>query len=181
MNRLRSGRRGWPVKIVDPSVRDIEDLGDAVSHLEKELETSPYGRCAWHCEEHDVFDTQVANVGFSNGSMATMKMAAHSERLCDRFTTIYCTEGEMEIDMAKSSVRIRRFADGRGRDNPWKSVDVDKSEPLGQTTNHSGADYYCIKAFAEAVRTGDKSKLITDAMDSLKSHELVFNLQETSI
>lgn len=180
IDRLKSGRRGWPVKIVDPMVKEIEDLGEAVEHLTEVLKTSKYGRCAWHCEEHNVRDTQVASIVFENGAMGIMKMVGHSDRLCDRFTHIYGMEGEMKIDMEANTIEVFRFVKPDGTRGEWRGLPIEKDDvDIGQLDGHGGADFHCISSFIEAVAMNDPSMVMTDATESLKSHQLVFDLQDT--
>lgn len=172
------GLAGWPAKVVAPELGDIEDEGERARVIRKAIDEGPYGRCAWHCEEHDVADNQAALVTFDGGSMAVIKMTAHSQLLCDRFTTVYCTGGEMEIDMASNTLRYRVFGAGPTSRIPDWAEERMAVAPTTEMTTHGGGDYFTIESFARAVRTGDRSAVRTSAADALASHLLVFAIEK---
>eukprot|EP00927_Polykrikos_kofoidii_P054486 TRINITY_DN4889_c0_g1_i1.p1 TRINITY_DN4889_c0_g1~~TRINITY_DN4889_c0_g1_i1.p1 ORF type:complete len:480 (-),score=84.65 TRINITY_DN4889_c0_g1_i1:22-1461(-) len=175
------GISSWPAAVVVPGLGDIEDEAERVRVVRDALRDGPYGRCAWHCSEHDVVDNQAALITFEGGTMAVVKMTAHSQSFCMRFTTAYCTKGELEIDMESNSLRYRLFGAGATAAVPeWVSETLDGA-PTQRLGGHGGADYFTAEAFARAVRTRDRKAIRTNAADALASHELVFKVEKARL
>ena len=42
------------------------------------------------------------------------------------------------------------------------------------TTHHNGGDLYCLEAFVDAIASGDESRILTGAEESLHSYNMVF-------
>eukprot|EP00927_Polykrikos_kofoidii_P054487 TRINITY_DN4889_c0_g2_i1.p1 TRINITY_DN4889_c0_g2~~TRINITY_DN4889_c0_g2_i1.p1 ORF type:complete len:515 (-),score=65.71 TRINITY_DN4889_c0_g2_i1:208-1644(-) len=171
----------WPADVVVPGLGDIEDEAERVRAVRDALRDGPYGRCAWHCSEHDVADNQAALITFEGGTMAIVKMTAHSQSLCMRFTTVYCTKGELEIDMASNSLRYRLFGGAATEAVPPWVTETFEGAPTKLLDGHGGADYFTAEAFARAVRTRDHGAVRTNAADALASHELVFKVEHARL
>ena len=62
-------RGSWPAALLGP---DQSEEG-----IRKALETSPYGRCVYHCD-NDVVDRQIVNLEFEGGAVATFTMTGLS-------------------------------------------------------------------------------------------------------
>ena len=63
------GHTGWPVSVIS------EDLSQEARR--RALETGPYGRCVYHCD-NDVVDHQTVNLEFESGASGTLFMHGHS-------------------------------------------------------------------------------------------------------
>lgn len=147
------GNTGWPVKTLVDGVPDIENVIEA-------LTTGPYGRCVYECD-NDVCDNQVVNLEFSNGSTASLTMVAFSSAICERQTRLHFTHGEIIGDMNKFTV-----TDFRKR-----TTKTFRPTNLG---GHGGGDIGLIRAFVQAVRSGDQGVLGTNVEEVLASHLTVF-------
>ena len=76
-------------------VCDIEDQsGNYASSLRRALETGPYGRCVYDCD-NDVCDSQMVNIMFESGAVANLTMTAFSKQICERQTRITGSKGEI--------------------------------------------------------------------------------------
>ena len=83
--------RHWPMTVVC----DIEDeTGNYASSLTRALETGPYGRCVYDCD-NDVCDSQMVNIMFESGAVANLTMTAFSKQICERQTRITGSRGEI--------------------------------------------------------------------------------------
>ena len=83
--------RHWPMTVVC----DIEDQsGNYASSLRRALETGPYGRCVYDCD-NDVCDSQMVNIMFESGAVANLTMTAFSKQICERQTRITGSKGEI--------------------------------------------------------------------------------------
>jgi predicted dehydrogenase len=73
--------------VITPDVPDIESVHTAIN-------TGPYGRCVYECD-NDVVDNQLVTMQFEHGQSAMLNMIAFSEKQCKRYTKIYGTRGEL--------------------------------------------------------------------------------------
>lgn len=68
----------WPMSVVC----DIEDHPKGYkAALTESLETGPYGRCVYQCD-NDVVDHQVVNMEFETGATASFTMNAFTKDMC---------------------------------------------------------------------------------------------------
>eukprot|EP00040_Diaphanoeca_grandis_P033935 m.208713 g.208713 ORF g.208713 m.208713 type:complete len:462 (-) comp33020_c2_seq2:180-1565(-) len=144
-----------------------EDVPD-IENVMHALRNGPYGVCVYE-SKNDVVDHQVVNMEFKSGATASFSMVSVTDRLCQRETKIYGSLGELSSD-DELTVRHKNFVTG----------DVEmfaETIPPGVGTDlkgHGGADFYCITAFVEAVIAKDKTKVLTDPINSLRSHTVVY-------
>jgi predicted dehydrogenase len=158
--------RDW---IVDYCVSVITD-DRTPAGVAKALREGPYGRCVYACD-NDVVDNQVVILDFADGATASMTMTAFAPQ-SDRKTRIFGTRGYIETD----SVQIQHFdfvtekttvLDTRAVVNPSKDA-----------INHGGGDWGIMRAFVEAVATGDQRKVCSGPDESLASHRIVFAAEQ---
>jgi predicted dehydrogenase len=188
---------GWPYSVVlntdgplvlNPnSKEDIEDLlqntndCEKVEILKKALQhpESQYGRCVYQCD-NDVCDNQTVILNFDDSSIATLTMIAFSESQCQRKTVIYGTKGQLEWDDSKSTTEINHFdfltlkkqiLDGKLIDT---NDETETNEQFRKLKGHGGTDYILIDSFVNAILHNNKSYILTDVKESLKSHLVVF-------
>merc|ERR1712038_1458139 len=91
---LKNPVKQWPMSVVC----DIEDNPATYKEaLETSLETGPYGRCVYKCD-NDVCDSQMVNFQFQGGAVANLTMTAFTKELCERFTRITGSRGEIKWD-----------------------------------------------------------------------------------
>lgn len=139
--------------------------------LVERLKTSNYGKCVWQ-SDNDVVDNQVVNFEFEDGSTASFSMIACTEKLCQRETTFYGTEGQIRC-FDEDFVEVHTFKTHHTEKIPCPSLPVRTS-----LHGHGGADFYLIDAFTKAVANNDPSFITTSAQDALASHLLVFSAEE---
>ena len=138
----------------------------------KALETSPYGRCVYYCD-NDVVDHQTVNMEMPDGSTVSMIMQGHGFEECRT----------MRYDGAKATLQAR-FGGQDGhkitiRDHLSGSteyVEVRDSSSSG----HGGGDFGLIASFLRAVR-GEPDNSLTTARESLESHLLAFAAEEARL
>jgi len=127
------------------------------------LETGPYGRCVYRCD-NDVVDHQVLAVEFAGGLTATFTVhgAATDEK---RTIRISGTRGELRGVLHDGVIELTRH----GRLGSER-IDVQSPGPLG----HFGGDEGLVAHFADVVARGARDEARTSGRVSLESHLLGF-------
>ncbi|MDA0708848.1 MAG: Gfo/Idh/MocA family oxidoreductase [bacterium] len=156
LGRLAKGQTGWPTNVLTPDVTEASVM-DA-------LRNGPYGRCVYACD-NDVVDNQVVSMLFDGGRTASFTMTAFNEA-GHRKTHIFGTRGSLYGDGTK----ITRFD---FLSDKTEVIDTSSADPSIQG-GHGGGDYGIMHSFVEAVQTGDPSKVLSGADESLETHRMVF-------
>ncbi|GGV06851.1 oxidoreductase [Actinomadura cremea] len=146
-------REGWPLGAVTD---DRTEAG-----VRRALRDGPYGRCVYACD-NDVVDHQVVNMEFPSGATGVFTMTAFTPP-AQRRTRVFGTSGSIEGDGAR--IALHDFVTGG-------TAELRPGE--GVTGGHGGGDEALADAFAEALATGDPSRLGTGAAESLASHRVVW-------
>lgn len=127
----------------------------------KWLETSPWGRCVWKCD-NDTVDHQVVNMDFENGSTASLTMTAFD---CGRGLEIYGTKaclrgGDIYEGFSNADISIRDHATGE-----TELIKLQVTENDGYKS-HGGGDYGLVNAMDNIFRGGgSESSLIEHAIE----------------
>jgi hypothetical protein len=164
---------GWPVSVIS------EDA--SLEARRRALETGPYGRCVYHCD-NDVVDHQTVNVEFENGATGILVMHGHSHE----------EARTMRYDGTRATLR-GRFAYGVGdsieiHDHLTGRVErIDPQAAGGHrpvVAGHGGGDAGVMAAFARALRnpgTARGPRPATTARESLESHLMAFAAEEARV
>jgi predicted dehydrogenase len=148
---LDDGNHGWPLDVV------VEEFsGEAVTAA---LRDGPYGRCVYACD-NDVVDHQVVALEFADGTSGTFTMTGFNAG-GDRRTTLFGTRGSLEGD--GETVKVYDFLTRQ-----TTTIKVDVSD------GHDAGDDGLMDAFIGAVSTGDPSRMLSGAQESLRTHLAVF-------
>ena len=133
------------------------------------MRSGPYGRCVFACD-NDVADHQVVSMEFVNGATATFSLVGAS-RFRHRETNIFGSLGEIYCDSHKITI----YSYLRG------TTSVINIEPENGTVerHHGGGDKGCFDSFIDAVRTGDRNKILASARIALESHLMVFAAEQS--
>jgi predicted dehydrogenase len=162
--RLYLGEQvGWPVNAI------CEDL--SLEGRRRALETGPYGRCVFRCD-NDVVDHQTVCLELASGASAVLQMHGHS----------YADQRTVRIDGTRASLRGLFFKEGGNR------IDVhhhlrDRHQALapdGGDDAHGGGDDGIMRAFATSARERAGGAL-TGIEASLESHLLAFAAEEARL
>jgi len=132
------------------------------------LETGPYGRCVYRCD-NDVVDHQVVLMRFAGGLSVslTMQGSSHVEgrtvRIDGTRATLLANEsrGEFEIHDHRSGTSER----------------ISKPRGVG---GHGGGDEGLTRAFVGALR-GDRAGVLTSARESVTSHLMAFAADQSRV
>jgi predicted dehydrogenase len=155
---LERGELGMPLTAVT--------LETTYSGVIKALETGPYGRCVYECD-NDVVDHQVVNMRFQSGKTASFTMTAFTLPR-PRITRIFGTRGEIYGD--SETIKVTEFLGER-----TYTVDIPVVPgPSSVVEGHGGGDVNLLKAFITALQTGDARFLLSGPDETLESHLIVF-------
>jgi hypothetical protein len=164
---------GWPVSVIS------EDL--SLEARRRALETGPYGRCVYRCD-NDVVDHQTVNMEFASGATGVLFMHGHSHE-----------EGRtMRYDGTRATLR-GKFGYGFGDSieiHDHLTGRVELIDPQAQAAQqpgaagHGGGDTGVMAAFVRALRDPGGTLItagltsLTTSRESLESHLMAFAAEE---
>jgi predicted dehydrogenase len=147
------GNTGWPVNVI---ATDLSIEGRIAA-----LETGPYGRCVFHCD-NDVVDHQTASMRFANGVLATFTMSGFTMEIT-RNIALFGTKGEISGNLEAERITLKDF--------PSKTIeDIRLGASVG---GHSGGDVNLITDFVRMVR-GKNGAGRSSVEHSFESHYMAF-------
>jgi predicted dehydrogenase len=157
--------RGWPISTIS------EDTSPEARRLA--LETGPYGRCIYRCD-NDVVDHQTVNMEFESSATGVLFMHGHSYRE-GRTVRYDGTRATLlgHFYLNDNEIRIHDHLTGK--------VEIIRAEigPIAATT-HSGGDEGLMRTFVRALREG-KAEPLTSARASLEGHLMAFAAEEARV
>lgn len=153
---------GWPRSVITDNPNDPQSIYEA-------LQSGPYGRCVYHCD-NDVVDHQIVLMELENGISVSFTMHGHSFE-----------EGRtIRIDGSKATV-LGKFG--------WDHSFIEVHEHRGAKVNrielpnnveqggHGGGDAQLVENFVKALG-GVQGTALTDARSSLESHLMAFAAEQ---
>jgi len=161
--RMMRDYHGWPRSVIS------EQPGEAA--IRRALETGPYGRCVYHCD-NDVVDHQVVSMELEGGTSVTLTMHGHSHQE-GRTTRIDGTRGTLfvRMNLFESEVELHHK----------RSRKVERSYmPHAYGQGHGGGDAGLMRAFYRALINRQQPPLTT-ARASLESHLLAFAAEQARL
>lgn len=211
---LKSGNTGWPVKILVPDIEECiasggleagekkilerlaEDYDDNTST--EEVNTKQYyGRCIWDAD-NDVNDDQIVQLSWTDDEVsgqgaknATFHMVAMTAKICQRYTHIYGTTGEIYADSEVITVtEFRKPLPQCGRlakNESAAAFETRKFYPSVPEGGHGGGDSGLARQFVLAVnrvKNGEEvakvqqEEIGCDVEEVVRSHALCFAAEE---
>lgn len=149
--------------------RKVVSLDTSNEAVLRELQTSPYGRCVYACD-NDVVDNQLVNIAFENGVHASLTMSAFTEH-CERIINVMGSHGQIRGHMESNTLEISDFASGN-------HTTITVHIPEGGS--HSGSDVSMMKEFTALVASGAKDSR-TGAVVSVESHLATLAAEESRL
>lgn len=151
-------RGSWPATLLGP---DQSEEG-----ILKALETSPYGRCVYRCD-NDVCDHQVTIIEFKNGVNVSFTLSGFTNRMC-RSIKIMCEFGEINACDDGDQIEITRF-----NSNQVEQI----SKTLIRTAQvegfHGGGDSLLMEDFIRNLESGNAESKTTIER-SIESHIMAY-------
>lgn len=146
---------------------DLAAGADADEVILRELQTGPYGRCVYHCD-NDVVDHQVVSMLMEDEVTVNFSMDAFT-RDSGRRTHFMFSGGEVYGDETTLTVRYFHSA--------CEDEIYDFSAYSGECSYHGGADQEIVRDFIRAVRLRRGDALLTNIESSLESHRIAFEIE----
>ena len=164
LKQFRAHGDGWPQNVV--AFKPTEEK------LLKALETGPYGRCVYHCD-NDVVDHQVVNLELEGGATVNFTMTAFTAH-DGRIFRAGGSMGEIYGDMEENVIRVMRY----GQEDEV----IDVRTLTDDFSGHGGGDARMVKEFLDLVR-GDigVSGTLTSIERSVESHLVALAAEESRL
>lgn len=150
-------------------VRKVISLDDSNEAIRKALQTGPYGRCVYHCD-NDVVDHQVVNLEFENGVSASFTMSAFTWR-GGRTVNIMGSEGQIIGDVEKDEINVVRFATGETATYRTNT----------STEGHSGGDSGFMADVVKQIRSDGTYTGRTQVKSSVESHLIALAAEDSRV
>lgn len=134
------------------------------------LETGPYGRCVYYCD-NDVVDNQTVNMIFEDDTTVTFTMHGHSH-----------AEGRsMRYDGTEATLRATTLGKEPHIEIHHHLTDTcERIEiPATDGSGHGGGDSGVVNGFVRAIR--GETDALTTARASLESHLMAFAAEESRL
>lgn len=147
-----SPENGWPFNVLTPEIPLTEEL------LRKAVETGPYGRCVFRCD-NDAVDHQLTQITFQNGVKATLTMTAFTAN-GGRIIKFCGTEGEILLDEERDVLDLKKFGEEAQPQKEFLHV----QDQFG----HGGGDYGLVCELYEVL--SGRAKPETSLEASVESH-----------
>ncbi len=149
----------WPVDIItsDTSVKGVA----------KALQTGPYGRCVYECD-NDVVDNQVVIMQFEGNKTASFTMTGFN-KMAFRKTSIFGTKGALYGDG-----KVIKHDDFLTDKTETINVDISDDPML---SGHGGGDNGLMHNFLTAILKNESGLILSDPQDTLDSYLMVFGAE----
>ncbi len=145
---------------------DLPENGDQGPTILRLLQTGPYGRCVYHCD-NDVVDHQVVLLEFGDAITAAFSMEAHTS-YGGRRIRIMGSMGDIvgdENDLIATDFRTNAVT--RSNVKEYASL----------SSGHGGGDYGLVRDFIRAVSERQPKHLLTTVQEAMESHLIGFRAE----
>jgi predicted dehydrogenase len=166
------------------------------------LQTGPYGRCVYRCD-NDAVDHQVVTLTFTGGVLATLRVGALTASNT-RTIRLLGSHGEISGRLDTGEIEVRRFLPAPDRQigiwHPWDRDELGRSGPRDDerwtyaagpvddpdldgrpgrraSDGHAGGDDGLMSEFVERLRVrrdGGAAEMPTHVRDAERSHRIAF-------
>jgi len=126
------------------------------------LETGPYGRCVYRCD-NDVLDHQLVAVEFEDGLTASFSLHGHAVHE-SRVLRVTGEQGELRGVLERGEIEI--FRQG--------SFQSEREQLGGSPLGHFGGDVGLVAHFVDVVRRGALDEVSASGREALEGHLLGF-------
>lgn len=158
------GKTDWPL--------DVLTLHPTMETIKEAIQTGPYGRCVYHCD-NNVVDHQVVNLNMTDGSTMSHTMSAFTGTV-SRYAKFMGTMGEIITDMSENTIQITPFG------KPTETIDVTKLAE--DFSGHGGGDNRMVEEFLDMLIQGTEPTGRTTLLEqSVESHYCALAAEESRL
>ena len=149
---ILNGNVEWPIDVLaeNPTEEKIRNV----------IETGPYGRCVFHCD-NDVVDHQVVNMQMEDGASLSLTMSAFTS-IGGRTIKVMGTLGDLWGDMHENRIRICAFG------QEPQVIDLGREEK--DFAGHGGGDHLLMEQFIDLMQGKEPDATVTTLETSVESH-----------
>lgn len=146
------GNVEWPIDVLAENPTE-----EKIRHA---IETGPYGRCVFHCD-NDVVDHQIVNMQMEGGASLSLTMSAFTS-IGGRTIKVMGALGDLWGDMHENKIKIGVF----GKEP--QVIDLGKEEK--DFAGHGGGDRLLMEQFVDLMQGKKPDGTITTLETSVESH-----------
>jgi predicted dehydrogenase len=150
----------WPFRVLSP---DVSRAGRLAA-----LQTGPYGRCVYRCD-NDVVDHQVVTMELESGASAVLVMHGHSNE----------EHRSMRYDGTRATLRARFGHTSAIEIHDHVTNTVEHIAVATDEAGHGGGDHGIMHDFLAVVR--GEGEALTSARVALESHLLAFASEQARL
>ncbi|EAL63729.1 hypothetical protein DDB_G0287323 [Dictyostelium discoideum AX4] len=151
----------------------VPDREPTKENVQFAIENGPYGRCVYE-SDNDVVDQQIVNLEFEGGALSSFSMVAFTESMCVRKIRIFGSMGQLECNNGYDII----YDDFKfGQKEIFKPPVIQKTK----MSNHGSSDYYLMRSFIYAISENDPTQILSGPDDTLASHKLVFDSENSRL
>jgi len=159
---------------LDLFVKIISPVDKSVEARRKAIETGPYGRCVYRCD-NDVNDHERVTINFNKDINAEYTMKCGGEEFT-RKVTVEMEKGQIHGDLSKGSLFVLEYPTYTGGETK-RTIDL----PNESRDGHGGGDELILKSFIKVSNSNNEKYNLTSAQTSLQSHLMCFAAEESSV
>ena len=156
-----AGNKDWPL--------DVLALDPTEESIRAAIQTGPYGRCVYHCD-NNVVDHQVVNMEMENGATLSLTMCAFTTA-GSRSMTIMGTKGDIRADMSANTIRVCAFG--------GQPEVIDVTKLADDFSGHGGGDKQLMAQFIDIVGGKEPDSKVTTLEASVESHLVALAAEES--
>ena len=152
---------------------DVVCLEQTEAALREALETGPYGRCVYRCD-NDVCDHMSSIMEFDNGVTATFSLTAQTSRI-HRNIHIMCENGEILADDGLKSITVTHFPSNHAEPPVSRTISIGRS-----ASGHGGGDSGIMEDLVR-VLTGGATDSRSSISRSVESHLMACAIEQSRL
>jgi len=152
---------------------DVVCLKPTEESLKEALQTGPYGRCVYRCD-NNVCDHMSILMEFEEGITATFSLSAQTSSI-HRNIHIMCEDGEIYGDELDGSIKVTRFRRNKAEQEQSRTIRIGQVE-----SGHGGGDDRIMEDFTTMLKQKESDSL-SSISRSVESHLMACAIENARI